>query len=132
MIIYLDSVEFGGKTDPKGRTNILHGAYHAIAGGETVFYDNYVHLVVVLDHTNHYITTYINGIENASTMALRPDISQADIDIGTFFGNGTTLVPFYLNKYLTFGDGNALIDDFRFFNSAITVEEVTHYYHETL
>jgi hypothetical protein len=125
-------VEFGGKTDPKGRTNILHGAYHAIAGGFPIIYDNYCHMVVVLDHTNNFITTYINGVLNASTDALITGTTQAELDIGTFYGNGATTVPFYINKWATYGEGTALYDDFRFFNSALTQEEVTHYYDESV
>jgi hypothetical protein len=66
-------IEFGGKTDPKGRANILHSAYHAIAGGFPIIYiiyDEYCHMVVVLDHTNNFITSYINGVLNASTNSL--------------------------------------------------------------
>jgi hypothetical protein len=125
-------VEFGGKTDPKGRTNILHGAFHAIAGGFPIIYDNYCHMVVVLDHTNNFITTYINGVLNVSADALISGTSQAEFDIGTFYGNGATTVPFYINKWATYGEGTALYDDFKFFNSVLTQEEVTHYYNESI
>jgi len=125
-------IEFGGKTDVKGRSNTLHSAYHAIAGGYPIIYDGYCHMVVVLDHTNNFVTSYINGVLNASTDALITGTTQEELDIGTFYGDGATTVPFYINKYATFGEGAALYDDFKFFNSALTQEEVTHYYNESI
>ena len=95
-------IEFGGKTDPKGRSNTLHSAYHPITGGYPIIYDNYCHMVVVLDHTNNFITTYINGVLNASPDALITGTTQEELDIGTFYGNGATTVPFFINKYATF------------------------------
>jgi hypothetical protein len=125
-------IEFGGKTDPKGRSNTLHSAYHPITGGYPIIYDNYCHMVVVLDHTNNFITTYINGVLNASTDALITGTTQEELDIGTFYGNGATTVPFFINKYATFGEGAGLYDDVKFFNSVLTQEEVTHYYNESI
>jgi hypothetical protein len=125
-------IEFGGQNDPEGGANILHSAYHATAGGFPIIYDDYCHMVVVLDHTNNFITTYINGVLNASTDTIASGTTQAELDIGTFYGNETTLVPFYINKWATFGEGTALYDDFEFFNSALTQEEVTYYYNESI
>jgi hypothetical protein len=88
-------------------------------------------MVVVLDHTNNFVTSYINGVLNMSANALITGTSQTELDIGTFYGNGAT-VPFFINKWVTFGEGAALYDDFKFFNSALTQEEVTHYYNESI
>jgi hypothetical protein len=124
-------IEFGGQTDPEGRSNILHSAYHPITGSYPIIYDEYCHMVVVLDHTNNFVTSYINGVLNMSANALITGTSQTELDIGTFYGNGAT-VPFFINKWVTFGEGAALYDDFKFFNSVLTQEEVTHYYNESI
>ena len=99
--IFYDNIqiEFGGQNDPEGGANILHSAYHAITEGFPIIYDDYCHMVVVLDHTNNFITTYINGVLNASTDALITVTTQEELDIGKFYGNGATTVPFFINKY---------------------------------
>jgi hypothetical protein len=125
-------IAFHGKNNPEGRANILYSAYHATAGGFPIIYDEYCHMTVVLDSSNNFITSYINGVVNSSTDALTSRTTQAELDIGTFYGEGATTVPFFINKYATFGEGNALYDDFKYFNTALTQEEVTHYYDESI
>jgi hypothetical protein len=132
IINSLIQVQFHGTNGVKGATNTLHNVYHAISGGTPVFFDNFVHMVVVLDHTDNFITSYINGVLNSSTNALVSGTTQTELDQGTFYGVGATTVPFYVNKWATFGEGNALWDDIKFFNNALTQEEVTHYYNESI
>jgi hypothetical protein len=81
--------------------------------------------------STHFITTYVNGVLNASTYSLPFKVSQFLIDQGTYFG-GVANVPFYINKYTAFGDGTALYDDFKFFNQALTQEEITAYYDQSI
>jgi hypothetical protein len=119
-----NSIDHGGVRN-------LTGAVHAIPGGLSTLYDNFVHLVVVFDHTDFSITTYINGNINLSTIYVNADATQEEIDQGTYFGNGPT-VPFIINNINSYGDAMALYDDIKFFNSVLTQEEVTHYYNESI
>jgi hypothetical protein len=41
-------------------------------------------------------------------------------------------VPFFINKYTTFGEFNGLYDDLKFFNQALTQEEITAYYDQSI
>jgi hypothetical protein len=62
MIIILSNfiqAQFYGTNNPDGTTNTLHSVFHAIAGGKPVFFDDFVHMTVILDHTNNFITSNI-------------------------------------------------------------------------
>jgi hypothetical protein len=124
-------IGFYGTNKPDGGVNTLHSVYQAIEGFPNVIFDEFCHMVIVLDHTNNFITTYINGNLNSSTNALASDVTQTLLDQGTYYGDGAT-VPFFINKGSVWGDGNALYDDFKFFNKALTQEEVSHYYNLSL
>ena len=114
-----------------GANNTLHSVNHPIRGAPEVIFDEFCHVVIVLDHTNNFITTYINGVQNASTNALVSGTTAEELAQGTYYGSGTT-IPFCVNRWANWGDGNALWDDFKFFNKALIQEEVSHYYGLTL
>ena len=99
--------EFYGTPNTDGSTNILHSINHEITGGLPIIFDDWCHLCIVLDHTNNFVTTYINGSENVTTNALVGGSTQAETDAGTYYGSGSTM-PFFINRWFTFGDGNAL------------------------
>jgi hypothetical protein len=124
-------IRFHGTNEADGTKNTLHSVNHLITGAPSVTFDEFCHLVVVLDHTTNFITTYINGIRNASTNALVGGTTTTETDAGTYYGPGTT-VPFYINRWANWGLGQALYDDFKFFNTALSQQEVSHYYKLTI
>jgi hypothetical protein len=134
MIRILNSniqIAFQGRNNFKNEFRNLHNASHVIQQGLPVIFDNFVHLAVVLDFSTHFISTYINGVLNASTYSLASNVPEFITNQGTYFG-GVANVPFYINKYTVFGDGTALHDDFKFFNQALTQEEITAYYDQSI
>jgi hypothetical protein len=124
-------IRFHGTNEAGGAKNTLHSVNHIITGAPAILFDAFCHLVVVLDHTDNFITTFLNGLQNASTNALVGGTTTAETDAGTYYGPGTT-VPFYINRWANWGDGNALYDDFKFFNTALSQQEVSSYYKLTI
>jgi hypothetical protein len=84
-------INFHGTNHPDGTKNTLHEATHVIKGAPSIIFDEFVHMVIVLDHTNNFITTYINGIRNDSTDALVSGTTQVELDQGTYWGGGSEL-----------------------------------------
>jgi len=87
-------IRFHGTNNADGTKNTLHSVVQPINGAQSVINDEICHMTVVLDHTTNFITTYINGIRNASTNALVAGTTQTQLDDGTYYGSGET-VPFY-------------------------------------
>jgi hypothetical protein len=81
-------------------------------------------MIVVYDDTNNFIDTYINGILNSHSVT-------ADVVDVTNYGPSPT-VPFLVNRWGVEGDGASQWDDFKFFNTALTQQEVSHYYNLSL
>jgi hypothetical protein len=91
-------INFHETNHSDGTKNTLHEATHVIKGAPSIFFDEFVHMVIVLDHTNNFITTYINGIRNDSTDALVSGTTQVELDQGTCWGNGST-IQFLINRW---------------------------------
>jgi DNA adenine methylase len=54
-----------------------------------------------------------------------------ELDQGTYWGDGAT-VPFYRNRWVNWGSRTGYYYDFKFFNTALSLREVSHYYNLSL
>jgi hypothetical protein len=108
-------------------TNTLHSIYEPITGFPDVLLNKFCNLAVTFDHTTDIVKTYINGVLNSETYARVASASAEDVALGTDF-YVTTFVPIYINRWVEGGVGLVELDDFKFFNQALTQEEITAYY----
>jgi hypothetical protein len=125
--------ELHGKNGPPPNypTNTLYRINEPITGFPGVIFDEFCNLAITFDHNTNNIKTYINGSLNSSTNALVSGANIKDIQLGTNFG-GYTNVSFNINKWVDTSYGLNELDDFKFFNSVLTDEEVTYYYDESI
>jgi hypothetical protein len=126
--------ELHGKNGPSPDflTNTLYRINEPISGFPNVIFDEFCNLAIIFDYDTNIIKTYINGILNSSTNALVSGANVKDIQLGTNFG-GHTNVNFFMNLWVDRTSyGLNELDDFKFFNSVLTDEEVTYYYNESI
>jgi hypothetical protein len=123
--------ELHGKNGPSPNysTNTLYRINEPITGFPGVIFDEFCNLAITFDHNTKIIKTYINGSLNSSTNALVSGVNIKDIQLGTNFG-GNANVNFNINKWVDASYGLNELDDFKFFNSVLTDEEITYYYDE--
>jgi hypothetical protein len=81
------------------------------------------------NHDTNFITSYINTVLNESSDTTY--VSNTDLLDGNYFREGPT-TDFYINRTVNNADANVLMNDFKFFDSSLTQEEVTHYYEESI
>ena len=125
---HIDFQLHGPKTpSPDFFTNTLHSIYEPITGFPEVLLNKFCNLAVTFDHTTDIVKTYINGVLNSETYARVASASAEDVALGTDF-YVTTFVPIYINRWVEGGVGLVELDDFKFFNQALTQEEITAYY----
>jgi hypothetical protein len=127
----IETTVYGGYNPMGGATKPIYSALHPISGYPNVIFDQYVHMTVVINTATGFITSYINGVQAGSTNAVTSGTTQAELDEGEYHA-GVSFLPFFLNKHNNGGDGNARYDDVKYFNSAITQADVTHYYNQTI
>ena len=127
----IETTVYGGYNPMGGATKPIYSALHPISGYPNVIFDQYVHMTVVINTATGFITSYINGVQNGSTNAVTSGTTQAELDEGEYHA-GVSFLPFFLNKHNNGGDGNARYDDVKYFNSAITQEDVTYFYNESI
>jgi len=126
--------ELHGKNGPAPNyyTNTLYRINEPITGFPNVIFDEFCNLAITFDYNTKIIKTYINGVLNSSTNALVSGVNLKDVLLGTNFG-GNTNVNFFINLWVDRTSyGLNELDDFKFFNSVLTDEEVTHYYNESI
>jgi hypothetical protein len=124
-------VKVYGAYGPSGSTPI-YSAFHSIPGYPSVIFNQYAHMAISIDTSNGFITSYINGVQVASTYAVTAGTTQAELDAGEHHG-GVSFLPFFLNKAGEGGDGNALYDTIEYFdNVALTQQDITYYYNESI
>jgi hypothetical protein len=128
----IETTVYGGYNPSSGgQTKPIYSALHPISGYPNVIFDEYVHMTVVINTATGFITTYINGVQAGSTNAVTGGTTQAELDEGEYHA-GVSFLPFFLNKHAEAGDGNARYDTVEYFNSAITQEDVTYYYNQSI
>jgi hypothetical protein len=127
----IETTVYGGYNPSGGQTKPIYSALHPISGYPNVIFDEYVHMSVVIDTATGFITSYINGVQNGSTNAVTSGTTQAELDECEYHAD-VSFLPFFLNKHAEAGDGNALYDTVEYFDSAITQEDVTYYYNQTV
>jgi hypothetical protein len=127
----IETTVYGGYNPSGGQTKPIYSALHPISGYPNVIFDEYVHMTVVINTATGFITSYINGVQNGSTNAVTSGTTQAELDEGEYHA-GVTSLPFFVNKHADGGEGNALYDSVEYFNSAITQEDVTYYYNQSI
>jgi len=124
-------VKVYGGYGPSGSKEI-YNSFHSIPGYPTVIFNQYAHMAVTIDTSNGFITSYINGVQIASTYAVTAGTTQAELDAGEHHA-GVSFLPFFLNKAGEGGDGNALYDTIEYFdNVALTQQDITFYYNQTI
>jgi hypothetical protein len=109
----------------------IYSALHPIPGYPSVIFNQYANMAVVVDTSNGFITTYINGVQVGSTNAVTAGTTQAELDAGEHHG-GVSFLPFFVNKAGDGGDGNALYDKIEYFDVALTQQDITFYYNQTI
>jgi hypothetical protein len=127
----IETTVYGGYDPKGGATKPIYSALHPIPGYPNVIFDEYVHMTVVINTATGFITSYINGVQAGSTNAVTGGTTQAELDEGEYHA-GVSFLPFFLNKHNNGGEGNARYDTVEYFNSAITQEDVTYYYNQTV
>jgi hypothetical protein len=127
----IETTVYGGYNPTGGQTKPIYSALHPISRYPNVIFDEYVHMTVVINTATGFITTYINGVQNGSTNAVTSGTTQAELDECEYHA-GVSSLPFFLNKHADEGDGNALYDSVEYFNNAITQEDVTYHYNQSI
>ena len=126
----IETKVYGGY-GPSG-SKAIYSALHPIPGYPSVIFNQYVHMCVVIDTSNGFITTYINGAQNGSTNAVTSGTTQAELDAGEYHA-GVSFLPFFVNKAGDAGNGNALYDQIDYFdNVALSQQDITYYYNESI
>jgi DNA-directed RNA polymerase delta subunit len=92
--------------------------------------DSFCQMAITFDHTTDIMTTYLNGIVNSSINSRVMSATQSDVDLGTFYGS---YISFSVNAW---SDRSSYamneIDDIKFFNTALTQEDIDYYYTESI
>jgi hypothetical protein len=127
----IETTVYGGYNPAGGATKPIYSALHPISGYPNVIFNEYVHMTVVINTATGFITSYINGVQNGSANAVTGGTTQAELDEGEYHA-GVSFLPFFLNKHNNGGDGNARYDSVEYFNNAITQEDVTYYYNQSI